>query len=61
MINLPDPLEDTSRWTFTGSRFDFNWDAYEYIGEQITEMMQQYPADDPVRQLWETLPKAQRP
>lgn len=55
MIN---PLDDDSRWTFVGSRFD----TPDFIRNGMRGIMRDYvnslPIDDPARLLWTALPQA---
>jgi hypothetical protein len=55
---MTNPLEDESRWTLMGSRFETPDFIREAMNRMMAEFIESLPVDDPARQLWNVLPKA---
>lgn len=54
-MNLPDPLEDESRWTILSSRFETDGLLRQMFDEMFEDWVRSLPAGSSARLLWEEL------
>ena len=58
---MTNPLNDTSRWTVTASRFETPQFLRDAMDDLVEEFAASLPEDSPALGLWRSLPKPPKP